>query len=74
MRVCTTKAMLSSNAIKFVSSLCVIVHTAAAFSGLPTDCSVVGWSVPKPPDGAKLLQVQAIIRSANEPYKCGNIN
>ena len=28
----------------------------------PADCSVAGWSVPKPPDGAKLLQVQAIIR------------
>ena len=61
------RAMLSVNAIKLIASLCVIVHTATASSGLPSDCTVVGWTVPKPPDGAKLLQVQVIIRSANEP-------
>lgn len=49
--------------LALVLGLCACVHTAAA--SLPTDCTVAGWPVPKPPAGAKLVQVQAIIRSVS---------
>lgn len=58
---------MTSADTRLIFSLCISVLTAAAAPSLPTDCSVAGWTVPKPPDGAKLLQVQAVIRSAILP-------
>lgn len=52
-----------SGVVLLLCTVCVCLHTAAATSSLPTDCSLAGWAVPKPPaSGAKLLQVQAVIR------------
>ena len=56
--------MSFSVVLRLLLGVCVGVHAAAIDYSLPTDCSVAGWPVPKPPGGAKLLQVQAIIRSA----------
>ena len=56
------KNLAMSPAHWLIFGVCILVFTTGAASSLPTDCSVVGWNVPKPPDGAKLLQVQAVIR------------
>ena len=58
------KSPAMSSALQLTFGVFVLVCASEAVSSLPADCSVVGWSVPKPPDGPKLLQVQAIIRSA----------
>ena len=69
----STKLKDMSPALQLIFGVLVLVCRTGAVPSRPTDrvrdypadCSVAGWSVPKPPDEAKLLQVQAIIRSVS---------
>ena len=53
----------SSVAVLLLLLLLSSAYTVASSSSpVDNDCGVYGWSVPEPPSGAKLLQVNAVIR------------
>ena len=52
----------SSVAVLLLLLLSSAYTVASSSSPVDNDCGVYGWSVPEPPSGAKLLQVNAVIR------------
>ena len=51
------------SALLFSGLLICSAHTYTGTAPRGPDCGAPGWSVPEPPSGAKLLQVNTIIRS-----------
>ena len=56
--------LASSNAMAGLVSIRFAVALLGTISAVSADddCGAAGWTVPSPPSGATLLQIQAIIR------------
>ena len=55
---CQLHAMAGLVSIRFAVALLGTISAVSA----DDDCGAAGWTVPSPPSGATLLQIQAIIR------------